>query len=105
MSGARSQSCSLGVRLRLNFELWLLCRYLTLLSGRCQMAAVLGARGTLPGYFTGAESRVDPAVISFEKELDYFTALIKRAGKKPATAESRQKVYVLSLQITLDLCS
>lgn len=47
------------------------------------MAAVLGARGTLPGYFTGAESRVDPAVISFEKELDYFTALIKRAGKKP----------------------
>ena len=65
------------------------------------MAAVLGARGTLPGYFTGAESRVDPAVISFEKELEYFTALIKRAGKKPATAESRQKVYVLSPNITL----
>ena len=69
------------------------------------MAAVLGARGTLPGYFTGAESRVDPAVISFEKELEYFTALIKRAGKKPATAESRQKVYVLSPKITLDLYS
>ena len=69
------------------------------------MAAVLGARGTLPGYFTGAESRVDPAVISFEKELEYFTALIKRAGKKPATAESRQKVYVLSLKITLGLYS
>ena len=65
------------------------------------MAAVVGARGTLPSYYTGAESRAEPAVISFEKELDYFTALIKRAGKKPATAESRQKVYVLSLTISI----
>ena len=65
------------------------------------MAAVVGARGTLPSYYTGAESRTEPAVISFEKELDYFTALIKRAGKKPATAESRQKVYVLSFTISI----
>ena len=69
------------------------------------MAAVVGARGTLPSYYTGAESRAEPAVISFEKELDYFTALIKRAGKKPATAESRQKVYVLSLTISISISS
>ncbi len=55
------------------------------------MAAVVGARSALPGYFSGEEARVNPVVVSFEKELGYFVAAVKKAGKKFAAAEHKRK--------------
>ena len=59
---------------------------------RSKMAAVLGSHSKLPGYFTGAQSRANPVVASFEKELGYFAASIRRAERKAPTAESKQKL-------------
>ena len=55
------------------------------------MAAVVGARSALPGYFTGAEARRDPVVVSFEKELGSFTASLgpRRKKRGPQAAEIR----------------
>ena len=55
------------------------------------MAAMLGARSGLPGYFTDADAKPNPVVASFEKELRYFIASFKRAEKRATAAQSRQK--------------
>lgn len=56
------------------------------------MAAALGARSALPSHFTGEEARANPIVVSFEKELGYFTSAVKKLGKKSTTAEHKQKM-------------
>ena len=53
------------------------------------MAAVAGARSALPGYFSGAETRANPVVASFEKELSYFVKLVNRVDRK---TDFKQKV-------------
>ena len=58
------------------------------------MAGVLlGAQSSLPSYFTGgAESKLNPAVVSFEKELSHVLSLLKKAEKKSPSWEFNLKV-------------
>ena len=56
-----------------------------------KMAALLGARSGLPEFFTSADSRPNPVVAAFEKELGSFIASLKRVEKRATTAQSRQK--------------
>ena len=57
------------------------------------MAALLGARSGLPYFFTGVDSRPNPVVAAFEKELGCFIASLKlkRVEKRVTAAQSRQK--------------
>lgn len=54
---------------------------------------VLGAQSSLPVYFKGgAETKLNPVAVSFEKELSQVLGLVKKTEKKPPTWEVHQKV-------------
>ena len=53
---------------------------------------VLGVQSSLPGYFKGgAESKLNPVALLFEKELGQVLGLVRKIEKKLSTWEEHQK--------------
>lgn len=54
---------------------------------------MLGAQSSLPRYFKdGGESKLNPTVVSFERELAQVLSSLKKTEKKPPCWEFNQRV-------------